>query len=274
MDYLTDREIDRKVLDLVARTRRSHCIPPGTGAKEACERLGLSLEFRALPLDKDGMRVGRHIVVNRVGRWLPRIQFTTYHEVMHFLVDEDGELIEYFTEVFRDNPVAYARAVERCCNIGAAEFLLPRESIRRAIDTEGLSVDQVTRVADVHGSSIVAAAVQVAACAPVECYVAICAHGPIPRGYPPRSGLYLEYAIASRSVRYPVARFTPVPEEHLLQRAWETGQRVEGWSYVPFRSGKKMKCYCEGLPLGGRVVAILFVERPVPVIQAGLPLGW
>jgi hypothetical protein len=200
------------------------------------------------------------------------MQFTAFHEAVQYLLDEDGELIEYYTAALRHDAEAYRTAIEKCCDLGAAEFLLPRSEVRRAITAEGLSAGLAVRLALLHGSSVVASVIQLAACAPCQCYVVICTRGPVPKSSPPRDGLYLEYAPRSPQTTYPLARFTPVPEDHLLGQAWSQRVATEGWSYVPFRSGKRMSCYCDAIPAGGRIVAILYLDRPVPDEQLALPL--
>ncbi len=271
MEYMTDRDIEHKIVHLIDVARRVHDIPVGTGAKETCRRLGLRLESRPLPPDQDGLREGKLVVLNSTVRWGARLQFTAYHEAVHYLLDEDGELIEYFTAVLRKDAAAYKAAIERCCDIGAAEFLLPRAEVRKVIEADGLSVALVVRLASVHGSSLVASAIQLAMCAPCACYVVVCGYGPIPRSMPPCTGLYLEYAPRSSRTKYPLARFTPIPREHLLRDVWEQQVAGEGSSYVPFRLGARMDCYCEALPVGGRVAAVLYLDQPVPEGQLGLP---
>ncbi len=270
--WLTPREVDAKVVDLVARTRQEYGLPVGCSGAEACSRLGFELAFGRMPSGTDGLLSDGRIVVNMAVTWPPRIQFTIFHEITHHLLDEDGELIEFFTETLRNDERAFRAAIERCCNAGAAEFLMSRADVHALIATAGFSVGLIAQVAGRHGASPVAAALQLALCAPVDCYVVLAAHGPIPRAAPPRAGLYLEYAFASPGIKYPLARFTPVPPDHLLTTVWHEDTPAAGPSCIPFRSGRRMPCHGEATPLDRRVAGLLALQRPTPCAQLRLPL--
>jgi hypothetical protein len=261
---LSPRELDQKVLSLVARACEEHGIAEGCGGEAACEKLGLKLGRAPLQAGTDGMLVGDRVIVDRGIRWAPRAEFTIYHEITHHLLDEDGEILEHFTDLLANDSVAFDREIERCCDRGAAEFLMPRTRVAETIRTEGFSVDLVGLVAERHGASLIASAIQLAHCAPVECYVILCSYGPVPRSWPHRHGLYVDYAGASPTRKYPLARFSSVPSDHVLSYAREDRGRVEDASFVPFRSGKRMPCRCEAKPLGSFVAGILSFGNAAP----------
>lgn len=270
--WLTQRQVAERVIALVERVGRERALPPGATPQDVCACLGLSIHRGALPSGTDGLLVGRQIVINERVSWPPRVAFTIFHEVVHHLLDEDGEIIEFFTEALRGDERAYALAIERCCNVGAGEFLLPRERVRELLCVEGTSVQLVAQMTRDFGASLVATALQLALCAPQECYMVLATHGAIPQARPPRTGLYLEYAFASWSVRYPLARYTPVPDDHLLAAAWRDQQPAGGPSYIPFRSGRRMPCYAEVGWVGGRMIGLLTRQRPTSPDQLALPL--
>jgi hypothetical protein len=140
------------------------------------------------------------------------------------------------------------------------------------IEVEGFSVDLVTLIADRHCSSMIASALQLAHCAPIDCFVILCSHGRIPKARPRRSGLYVDYAGAPPQRKYMLGRFSPIRGDHVLAQAWEERSPVRGESYVPYRSDKYMPCYCEAKPMGPFVAGILSFEEPVPQGQMPLPL--
>ena len=258
--WLTPRMLNEKIRALVADARRRHGIPAGCAGAVACARLGLRLHHSPLPAGADGLLSGDRVVVDDT---LPpaRVEFTIFHEIMHHLLDEDGALIEYYTARLRHDERAYRAAIERCCQQGAAEFLLPRAQVRAAIAADGFAPQLVGLLADHAGVSLAAAAVQLAQCAPVECYVVLCSPGP--------AGLVVEYAPTNG--RYPLARSTPIPADHPLARSWRAREPAAGWSYVPFPSGKRVPCHCEATYRAGRVIGVLARERPVPRTQLALP---
>jgi len=187
-----------------------------------------------------------------------------YHEIMHHLIEEDGALIEYYTARLRRDDRAYHAAIERCCQQGAAEFLLPRERVQAAITAEGFAPRLVGLLADQAGVSLAAAAIQLARCAPVECYVVLCRAA---SDSPER--LVVDYAPTNG--RYPLARSSAIPADHPLARSWRARGAVAGWSYVPFPSAKRFPCYCAATYRAGRVIGVLAREQPVSRAQLALP---
>lgn len=264
--------MDRKIAELVARAREERGITEGCDGRTACGKLGLELVRAPLPPGTAGILSGNRVVVDQNVRWAPRTEFTIYHEITHHLIKEDGEIIEHYTELLRNDAGAFDREIERCCDRGAAEFLMPRARVAETIKAETFTVDLVGIIAHRHGASLIASAIQLAHCAPVECYVVLCSHGPVPRSRPHRRSLYVDYAGASPTRRYPLARFSPVPDGHVLSRARGERCRTEGKSSVPFRSGAYMPCHCEAKPVGPFVAGILSFEAAVPQGQMSLPL--
>jgi hypothetical protein len=109
--------------------------------------------------------------------------------------------------------------------------------IRSIIAQKGFSVDLVSHIAEHYNLSIMAAAIQLASCAPINWYIVLCAYARIPRWSSPRTELSVEYAGTSARNKYPLARFTPVPTDHVLYSAWRDGVAVDGPSYMPYKSG-------------------------------------
>jgi len=277
-EWLTPRMLDEKIRALVADARRRHDLPAGCAGALACARLGLQLRRAPLPLGIDGLLAGDCVVVAEALAHHARVEFSIYHEIMHHLIEEDGTLIEYYTARLRRDERAYRAAIERCCQHGAAEFLLPRERVRAALGAEGFAPDLVGLLADQAGVSLAAAAIQLAQCAPVECYVVLCGPSSGPGSGPssgpgssgPRvAGLVVEYAPTNG--RYPLARSSPIPADHPLVRCWRSRAPASSWSYVPFPSGKRLPCHCAATYRAGRVIGVLARERPVPRAQLTLP---
>lgn len=149
--------------------------------------------------------------------------------------------------------------------------MMPQARIAEAIEAEGFSVDLIELVAKRHGASLIASALQLAHCAPVDCFVVLCSYGLTPKARPRRTSLYVDYVGASPRRKYMLARYSPIRSNHVLAEAWQ-GQRIaRGETYVPYRSGKYMPCYCEAKPVGSFVTGILYFEDPVPQGQMSLP---
>jgi len=262
--WLTPRMLDEKIRVLVADARRRHDLPDGCTGANACARLGLRLRRAPLPAGIDGLLADDCVVVAAALTLQARVEFSIYHEIMHHLIEEDGALIEYYTARLRRDERAYRAAIERCCQQGAAEFLLPQERVRAAIAADGVTPQVVGLLADQAGVSLAAAAIQVAHGAPVECYVVLCraaSDGP--------ERLVVDYAPTNG--RYPLARSSPIPADHPLTRSWRARGSVAGWSYVPFPSGKRFPCHCAATYRAGRVIGVLAREQPVSRAQLALP---
>jgi hypothetical protein len=99
----SQRELDRKVVDMIADARTRFGIPEGCDGKTACAKIGLNLRSGPLGPARDGLLTKGNVVVNRTLRWAPRIEFTIFHEIFHYLLEEDGEIIEFYTEILRSD---------------------------------------------------------------------------------------------------------------------------------------------------------------------------
>lgn len=278
MRTFSQRDLDQKIITMVDDARRCFGVPEGCDGETTCGKIGLKVSRGRLPSGTDGVLAGNHVIVNRNIDWQPRVEFTIFHEGFHHLLEEDGEIIEFFTEISRSDPTAYDAAIERCCHQGAAEFLMPRAKVNEAVASEGLSVNLIELISGRHGASIVASAIQIARCAAVDCYVVVCSYGQAPKSSPPHRGLFVEYAAFPSRVKYTLGRFSPVYSDNLLVQAWQTRQRVQGLSYVPFRSAARkrpedrMKCFCDAKRFGDRVLGMLLLGEPVPPGQLALSL--
>jgi len=74
--------------------------------------------------------------------------------------------------------------------------------------------------------------------------------------------LCVTYAASSPTVKYTLAKNTVIPYDHLIYDAFGQDNLVDGDSYVPFRSGKKMPCRCEALTEKNRVYVIFHLSPP------------
>ena len=225
---------------------------------------------------KDGMIIEqRTIVINSRIQSQERKQFTRFHEVMHYLINQDDELISTLHDATWDQHGEYDRQVERLCNIGAAEFLMPREKFAKLYKEKGLNVDLIPLAANYFETSTIATAIQLAQVAPHSCITAICEYGLIPNETSPAQGdflkqvdytstkkLHVVYSASSPSMKYWLARYTHIPDDHPINQAFSQAQPLDEKTHIPFPSGKKVPCYCEALPDKGRVYAMFHLTPP------------
>ena len=262
--------LKRHVVQLVQNTIRRYA---STGSPnlfdEVCANLGLDMKETKLPSGIDGMLKGKTILINSKIQSEERKRFTQFHEIMHYILKDDEDLIAALTEHVYNQEGEYDRQLEKFCNIGAAEFLMPSEEFRKLYEQKGFNVELILCAARHFESSTIAATIQLAQVAPNECITAICEFaGSISpetnlfneKYLSVKSKLHVTYSATSPMAKYPLAKHTVIPNNHLIHDAFLKDHSVEGKSYVPFRSGKKMPCHCEVLAEGNRAYVLFHLS--------------
>ena len=242
---------------------------------EICSGLGLDVKEDLLSPGVDGILQGRTILINSRIQSEERKQFTRFHEVVHYLINEDGELISILHDATWSQNGEYKKQLERLCNVGTAEFLMPREELTKLYKEQGFNVELISFAANHFKSSTIAATVQLAQVAPNSCITAICEYGLLPNetaqsqsdlfdeeNRTPKPKLHVVYSASSPATKYWLARGTNIPDAHLINQAFLEAQHLEGESHVPFRSGNQMPCDCEALPDKDRVYVLFHLTPP------------
>lgn len=148
------RRLSERVLELAAAYRRLH--RPLTPDRLAA---GIGYSWREAPLaGRDGLLepASRTILV-AAGQPRTRQRFTLAHEVMHQLIENDGDLLSDLHDAYEGR--ALETALERLCNLGAAEMLLPGEVVAKALAEAGPNPRLIWELAGRWGVSEAAAAV-------------------------------------------------------------------------------------------------------------------
>ena len=272
-------DTNARVIKLVRYTVKKYASTELPDFAEICAGLGLVAKEVPLSLQRDGMMLReRTILINSRIQSKERKRFTQFHEVMHHLINKDRELISMLHDATWDQNGEYDRQIERLCNIGAAEFLMPRKQFRELYKEKGFNVELIPVGAIHFASSAIATTIQLAQVAPHSCITAICEYGLIPNETSPaqehlfeeedpnpKPKLHVAFSASSPATKYWLARYTSIPDDHLINQAFSQAQPLEGESYVPFRSGNQMPCYCETLPDGDRVYVLFHLtHRPNP----------
>lgn len=256
--------IEELVIELIQRTKAEHRIFDGRLAEDVCTRLHLNLAYMTKAIDQDGSfdPTSRTIMINlrQAGR-KDRRQFTIFHEIVHFLIDQDGAVIEYLTDTYRDDPEGYRDALEQACNVGAAEFMAPRAQIVGYIEQQGFTTDLIPYVRLRHSMSLSAAMRQLANCAPYPCFLVLCRFSRSCLAVPPRDCLCVSLAVASPQATYVLVKGTIIPEDHLFHEVWRHRHTKSATTYVPFRSGARMPCWGEAKRSDNDLFGILSWDR-------------
>ena len=265
--------VQKQIIQVVCNTVNTYSSTPIPTIDEICDGLGLEIREDTITDGRDGMIVDKtNIIINSKIRYEERKRFTIFHEIMHYLIDNDEDLISILNEYTLSQDGEYNRQEEIFANIGAAEFLMPSEKFRELYIKRGLSVELIPFAAQKFESSVIAATIQLAQVAPNKCITAIC-EAPYndsseqPKfiagnGKEKRQKLLVTYAAASSTMKYKLARDTIIPIDHLIYDSFLKDSPVMGKSYIPFRSGKNMPCTCEALTDGDRVIVIFHLNSP------------
>ena len=275
---LSVKDMRTHALELVRDTVKKYASTPIPRFDEIQAGLELDTKEVELPPEVDGILAERTILVNSRIKNEERKQFTRFHEVTHHLINEDGELISEIHDATLNQEGEYKRQLEQLCNIGAAEFLMPSEQFRELHKKLEFNVNVIPLASSHFGASAIATTIQLAQLAPNSCISAICEYGaPLNRTPPTQENLVKEesasvkptlhvaYAASSPSTKYLLAKYTRIPDGHLIHQAFSDFEAIEERSYIPFPSGKKMPCYCEALQDKDRHrVFVIFHLTPPP----------
>ena len=271
--------MDRHVRSLVADARETlGGSLPGT-RRQVAEGLGVGLREDSRIGKLIGMYdySGPTITINPT-LWRDRVEFTFYHEITHHLLELDGSLISYLQDHVKDSP-SHQRTIERACNVGAAEFLVPHASVRTLAEQSNWDADLIRCVHGSFGASWIASLLQIASIAPHSCIAVVfgleeyshCSEETI-WGTNARLSIspVVLNSLSSNSMKYWLARGTLLPSDHPFFHSWMEGIDIDEHGYIPYKSGKRQPCRCVGLRRGGIVLGLLHAGTPVPIGQRRL----
>ncbi|HVB25211.1 MAG TPA: ImmA/IrrE family metallo-endopeptidase [Ktedonobacteraceae bacterium] len=237
------------------------------------EALEFSVVTGNLGTGREGAAFADTIVLDPSMGVKARQRFTLYHEIVHLLLKRNDELYSILHDQYPSDK-DFNHIIERLCNAGAAEFVIPREAVRTAMEEKGFSISLVRDLSSISEVSPAAVSVQLALCAKHECIMTVCRLAAHPEVDEPlfsdklRPGMVLQVSMSVSSLRtkYRVARGSRISKGHLFYEAYEAedGEVVRGEAPVPLRSGRQWIVECEAMRIGGQVFGI-FHLRPAPV---------
>ena len=265
----------RRVIEVVQNVVNEYASTAIPTFDEICSGLGLNVVEDWLPNGKEGMYLEKTVFIDSRMQNEERKRFTQFHEASHYLIEKDGDLISELDEYTCSQEHEYKKSLETLCNIGAAEFLMPRKEFARLYEEKGFNVQLILFAADYFKSSTIAATIQLAQVAPNECIAVVCENGLIPNDpappqnqlfnteyRSPKSKLHVIYSASSPAANRWLGKYTIFPDNHLINQAFLRAETLEGESEIPF-PGWQESCICEALPYKNRVYA-LFHLSPLP----------
>lgn len=167
---VTEEDLVRQAIELAVRTRRKieaaglHI----TDFHQVADFFDVTVSTGELPDGKDGsyLKDERQIILSSSLTSPERINFTFCHEVMHSRIEDDDDLLSDFADAHRRSDEA---AMERLCNAGAAELLVPSEDVRQL----ECSVALIPTLCEQFSASSLAVAFQMINCADDVRYLVI-----------------------------------------------------------------------------------------------------
>ena len=205
-----------------------------------------------------------------------RCNFTYYHEITHHLIRHSDALYSFIHEYARDD---FERVLEKYCNVGAAEFLVPLGAIRDYIRQNGFSIELIRNLDDLFPASKPAIAIQLAQAAVHKCIILVCGYGVIPLYHSrqqvlldsrTQDCLHIQYSSSSPTCNYSCGRYVVIPKTHLIYGAFEGGQYQRGRDKTLFKSGRNFPVHCEAFSYRNQVFSEFRFSDPISSNQMTL----
>ncbi len=220
--------------------------------------IGAKLEYGDLG-DKDGaFDPNRNVVFLNKTMTLERQRFTMAHEVTHALILANVDLLSDLHDAYQGDDLE--EAIEILCNVGASAILVPQTELEVLLQKYGRGARAIGRIVKTFTISRPAACVVLAQSLEGKAIVGVLRQK--------NKILEAEFSARSSEMRYPLSNGTVIPEDHPAHVALETGLPLTEESYIPFRSGKKMKAGVDVHP-EGNVAFVVFtvIEKETREMQ-------
>jgi IrrE N-terminal-like domain len=259
--------LEAMVLQCIATTKDKHAC--WSDPKALAQSLGVRVIHASLGENWEGATHEDVIVLDTKKGSIERQRFTWFHEITHILIRRYDELYSILHEQYVGEQ-EFTRIRERLCDIGAAEFLMPRQQIRALFGQSRYSLACLEAVSATTGASRTAVCIQLARCAPHRCAVVVCQSRVIESSSPmlitdvlQLPVLCVVVSMASPSMKYLIARGTVISQNHLLFEAYQakTGCIVHGQAPLLFKR-QDWVVHCEGVRLGSQVFGLFQVDEP------------
>lgn len=234
------------------------------------DKYDVALCWEELPLNNPGYysKDERKIVLNSRITNQERLNFTFFHELIHHLVEHDDEILTLLADAYIASDYD---TMERMCNAGAAELLMPSEDVRQVMRTKGFSAALIPELCQRFQASSLAVAFQLVNLASHKCHLVIAE--PLTNGHDQAAELIIIYTGRSPAEdKYSVARGHALPERSLLYEVWQLGEgeSKQAEDCIPFASGTEWVVPCDAFRFCGKVFAFFNVEPSISPNQMTL----
>jgi Zn-dependent peptidase ImmA (M78 family) len=236
-----------RVREIAARFSLEH---PAREPLDLAGAVGVKLEYGDLG-DKDGaFDPSRNVIFLNRASGLERQRFTMAHEVTHFLILQDDDLLSDLHDAYEGE--ALEEAIEVLCNVGASAILVPEPELEVMLEKYGRGARVLPRIVQGFSVSRPAACVALAQHLEGKAIVSVLRA----KGKGIKKTLEVQFSTKTSEMRYSLSVGTPFPLDHPAMTAFETGLPLLEKHFIPFRSGKKMPAMVDVYPEGQLVYAI------------------
>lgn len=263
-------QLEAKIREHVASVKQQY--PCWRDPEQLCQALSIRVEYGSIGLGREGAALADAIKLDPTAGVPARRNFTFYHEIVHHLLRRHDELYSIINDQYVAE-AAFDAIRERLCNVGAAEFLLPRATVTAAYEEHGFSVALIDQLSEPGVVSRVATCAQLIFCASHACIGVVCRRV---QANVPSDGLaqevpltlnartVIDVAFSSSSMRYSCASGTVIAREHFLSQMFTAlhGERQVQRAPIPFKSGRQWSVDCEAVRLGEQIFAFFHKDAP------------
>jgi len=160
-------------------------MPPPFEPEIVANALGIAVHTRPVPLEWDAIMVPTgektQIICNAAVRSPGRRRFSVAHEIVHAFFRDAAETYHLRTgNRDRYYRTEEARRLERLCDLGAAELLMPEDHVSKYVGRIGLRASAIPEIARAFGVSLQAAAIRLVELAAEPCAAGFFQYGPQP----------------------------------------------------------------------------------------------
>jgi Zn-dependent peptidase ImmA (M78 family) len=284
---VTEKDLIRQAVLLAQRTRLEiqEAGLQVTDFSGVVQKYGIQLEWADLPIGEYGLysKDERKITLSIRVTNPESGNFNFCHEFMHDCIEHYDDLLSLFADA-HIRPGSDYEVMERLCNAGGAELLMPSEDVRQMMLGQGFSTSLIHDLCERFEASSIAVAFQMVNCASHDCYLVIAEPQIVstsvsttatlmPMIQPDdtlREQLVIIYSGASSQAKYSIKRHQIIPVDHMLYQALRTDNSVRGDAKIPFASGNGWNVPCDALEFRGKVFAFFNVTQPVSHLQMRL----
>jgi IrrE N-terminal-like domain len=267
--FTPESELEVMVVNYIDDIKRHYAI--WTNPFDLARELKISIAVGKLGPDQEGAAFAERIVLDPTRGVKARQRFTFYHEIVHHIIRRNDKLYSILHDQYRSDE-DLIHIIERLCNVGAAEFIIPRRTVLAAIEADGFSISQVRDLSRADEVSPTAVCVQLALCAKHGCIATVCRMVLSQKvdspglfvEVEPRMVLQVETAVSSSYTKYRIARGSLIPKGHLLYDTYEAASDdiVSGIAPAPFRSKSTWSVKCEAICIGKQVFGLFHLDPP------------